>query len=272
MNRREFCWTLSAAGLGAATPGLARQLRRSAGPVRFEVFGQGPTIMLGPPVMLHRDGPLAAQLDQMRTGYLERLTDRYRVIVMEYPPVGPDLPPADEFTSDRVCADLLGVADAAGAGRFAWWGFSWGGVIGLQLAGRTDRLTALVCGGWPPLGGAYPAMVGMADSIASQSNPELAASGRLYANFYRSLESWNEQDAVSRLAGPRMTFAGREDVVVAYGQTASIGPTIADRREELERLGWTVRLVDGYKHDLVSHPDVVVPLVREFLDPILLRG
>ena len=35
---------------------------------------------------------------------------------------------------------LLGVADAAGLSRFAFWGYSWGGNVGLQLASRTDRL------------------------------------------------------------------------------------------------------------------------------------
>jgi hypothetical protein len=35
-------------------------------------------------------------------------------------------------------------------------------------------------------------------------------------------------------------------------------------------LGWMVRLVDGFGHELVNRPDVVVPLIREFLDPVLL--
>ena len=64
----------------------------------------------------------------------------------------------DSFTSDRVRADILAVADAAAADRFAWYGYSCGGVVGLQLAARTDHLTALVCGGWPPLGAPYDRM------------------------------------------------------------------------------------------------------------------
>lgn len=70
----------------------------------------------------------------LRKGYLDRLTDRYRVIVMDYPPTGPDAARAvDSFDPNRVCADILAVADAAGADRFAWFGYSWGGVVGLQL-------------------------------------------------------------------------------------------------------------------------------------------
>ena len=44
---------------------------------------------------------------------------------------------------------------------------------------------------------------------------------------------------------------------------------IAQHRAELERMGWTVRLVDGFGHELVSRADVAVPLIREFLDPVL---
>jgi pimeloyl-ACP methyl ester carboxylesterase len=51
--------------------------------------------------------------------------------------------PSDSVTADRVCADIRAVADAAGAERFAWYGFSWGAVVGLQRAVRTSRLTAL---------------------------------------------------------------------------------------------------------------------------------
>ena len=70
---------------------------------------------------------------------------------------------------------------------------------------------------------------------------------------------------------PRMTFAGRDDVIVATPVIARIGPLIAEHREELIAIGWTVRLVDGFQHELGGRPDVVVPLVREFLDPLLLR-
>jgi hypothetical protein len=55
------------------------------------------------------------------------------------------------LTADRWCNHIFAAADAARADRFAWFGYSGGGVVGLQLASRTDRLTALICGGWPPL-------------------------------------------------------------------------------------------------------------------------
>ena len=53
----------------------------------------------------------------------------------------------------------MAVADAAGAGNFAYYGYSWLAVAGLQLALRTDRLSGLAMGGFPPFGGPYGAML-----------------------------------------------------------------------------------------------------------------
>jgi hypothetical protein len=69
-----------------------------------------------------------------------------------------------------------------------------------------------------------------------------------------------------------MAFAGSDDVIVSEGMTFRIGPLLSDHRAELEEMGWTVQLVEGHRHDLFMQPDVVVPLIRGFLDPILIRA
>ena len=100
-------------------------------------------------------GPTILAFDR-GVGQYEGLTSSYRVVMMDYPSaeLRESRSPAviEAFTPDRVSADILAVADAVGADRFAIYGFSWGGVAALQLAIRTDRLTALICGGRPPLG------------------------------------------------------------------------------------------------------------------------
>jgi pimeloyl-ACP methyl ester carboxylesterase len=89
--------------------------------------------------------------------------------------------------------DILAVADAAGVDRFAWFGFSFGSVVGLQLASRTNRLSALVCGGWPPLGGQYAETLVYAEEEAAQgrARPELTLYGVFVhgqsERLYRSL-------------------------------------------------------------------------------------
>jgi dienelactone hydrolase len=246
MQRRDVLRWLGTSGIAGILPG--------------QVSGQDPAPYVekgsGPPLIVFDRG----------AGYYDGLADRYRVVVMDYPPQSiresQSQTVIDSFTPDRVCADVLAVADKAGADRFAFYGFSWGAVVGLQLATRTNRLTALVCGGWPPLGAPYKDMTNETRRQGQQ---------QIYTTFYRRLETWPEREAVSKISCPRMTFAGTDDVITTPAVTARIGPLIAEHRDELQRMGWSVRLVDGFKHDLGSRPDVVVPLLREFLDPLLLR-
>ena len=119
--------------------------------------------------------------------------------------------------------------------------FSWGGVVGLQLAARTDRLSALICGGWPPLGASYRDMTRSSEWLAHRAG---APAAELMVTFYRALNEWRDEEAVSKFACPRMAFAGSDDVITTGGYTTRIGPLVAERRADLERLGWSVRLVD----------------------------
>ena len=68
-----------------------------------------------------------------------------------------------------------------------------------------------------------------------------------------------------------MTFAAGGDTITTAGKTIRIGLLIAERKADLERMGWMVHVVDDGWHDLFTRPEVVVPLVRAFLDPALLR-
>jgi pimeloyl-ACP methyl ester carboxylesterase len=210
--------------------------------------------------------PMAA----LRRQYLDRLVDRYRVIILDYPPSPGENPQTliDASTPDRICRDILAAADTAGAERFAWFGYSGGGIIGLQLASRTTRLTALVCGGGPPLGGPYKEQLAAITAAANQTGGMFE---KVQLTFNRGLQDWPELQAVSGFSCPRMAFAGANDVLIDHGQTLRIGPTVQERRGELERLGWAVRIQNGFGHELYTRPDLVVPMIREFLDPLLLK-
>ena len=267
MERRELLRLLTSVSAGTFVSSLLPTKSAAQTPVRFEVYGRGPVLFLGPPITGGQgNDPIAA----IRQGYLDRLTDRYQVIVMDYPPAGAAAAAAaSSFDPERVCADVLAVANAAGTERFAWYGYSWGGVVGLQLAARTNRLSALICGGWPPLGASYKDMTAVSEWLAQRAP---VAETQLMVTFYRALNEWRDEEAVSKFTCPRMAFAGRDDVITTGGYTTRIGPLIAEHRTDLERSGWTVRLVDQARHDLFTQPEVVTPLLREFLDPILLKG
>ena len=215
------------------------------------------------PFTVRGSGPALIVFDRPPRGFYDQLTDRYRVVVIDNRDSPADIA---SLTADRLCADILAVADAAGVDRFAWFGFSFGGVVGLQLASRTSRLSALVCGGWPPLGGQYAETLGYAEAEAARGRVTSALP------FYRSIRGWPEREAVSKFTCPRMAFAGNKDQFTAGADTRMrIGPLIAEHRVELERLGWTVQLIDGFGHELGGRPDVIIPILRRFLDPILLR-
>jgi pimeloyl-ACP methyl ester carboxylesterase len=217
------------------------------------------------PFTVRGSGPALIAFDRQPRGYYDQLTDRYRVVVIADSAFDNSPTNIASLTADRLCADILAVADAAGVHRFAWYGFSFGSVVGLQLASRTSRLSALVCGGWPPLGGQYAETLAYVEAEAAQGRATSALT------FYRSIRGWPEREAVSKFTCPRMAFAGNKDEFVAgCCQRIRIGPLIAEDRAELERLGWTVQLIDGFGHELGGRPDVIVPILRRFLDPILL--
>jgi pimeloyl-ACP methyl ester carboxylesterase len=221
-----------------------------------------------PPFTVRGSGPALIVFDREPSGFYDSLVDRYRVVVIDNSVFLNS--PADiavTQTADRVCADILGVADAAGVDRFAWFGFSFGSVAGLQLASRTSRLSALVCGGWPPLGGQYTETLAYAETEAAKGQAMTSTLA-----FYRSIRGWREREAVSKIRCPRMAFAGNKDEFTAgCCQRIRIGPLVAEHRAELERMGWTVQMIDGFGHELGGRPDVIMPILKKFLDPILLR-
>lgn len=218
----------------------------------YEVHGDGGIpLILGYPVMAS-----ATAVDPARAvlkGYLACLTDRYRVLVMDYPPAD-----TDEFTAQRVCDDMLAVADAAGFHRFIWWGFSWGGLVGLQLASRTDRVAALICGGWPPLDGPFKEMLRIVQARRAQR----------FVSFYESVQNWPEAEAIARIHCPRMTFAGSADDLVLDGVELQLAARLRGKRSQLEQQGWHVVEIEGRDHSVYTDPATLVPAVREFLDRV----
>jgi len=241
--------------------------------IHFELHGVGVPLLLGFPIMASHAEIFGESGAAVLRGYLDRLADRYRVLLVDYPSVGKSgtIPP-DEFTPDRVCADLLRTADAAGFDRFAYWAHSWGGAVGLQLATRTDRLTALVCSGWPPLGGPYAEVLeGARRQVANPPEYAMAVLRSLgqyaqWVTFNESVLGWPEREAVARITCPRLAVAGALGDSDAGGVDIPIVSRIRAHRADLEAMGWQVREIPGRDHGVCLQPEVVVPAVREFLD------
>src|SRR5207247_1480562 len=119
--------------------------------IEIEIHGAGPTLLL-PVNPQPVTGPLAEQMRQYGTdpalgqSLIKGLSDAFRVVAFDYEGQCLRRPKPDTLTPANTANDLLAVADAAGADRFAYYGYSWLAMIGLQLAIRTDRLWALIRG------------------------------------------------------------------------------------------------------------------------------
>ncbi len=244
--------------------------------VFYDVQGQGQPLLLGLPLMASFTALFGADMQPVLDAYLDRLTDRYRVLRVDYPSIGGsrDIAP-NELTADRVCADLLAVASAVGFDRFAYWGYSWGAAVGLQLAARTDRLTALVLGGWPPLGAPYEGI--LQATRLKQDKPEPSsmkvlrskAQYKQWETYYASMLAWPEAQAVARICTPKMVFFGGDGDLVEAGVPIRIASLIREHRSVLQGQGWQVHELTGQGHGVCMAPELVVPPVRAFLDQVL---
>jgi hypothetical protein len=234
---------------------------------RYRVVGRGFPLLLGYPML-----DLTAAHD-LGSGVIDRyvsgLQDAYRILVTDYPfgvfQFDSAFTPRD-FTADRVSADLLALADLAGFERFAWWGYSWGGVVGLQLATSSQRVAALVCGGWPPLGGPYEDTLRAMRVMAANPPLDTGVPYDAFVAYYESLSGWPEAESVAAIICPRLTYFGSNDELEIAGVTLPLASRFREHRSELEQQGWEVTEIPGRDHSIYLHPAETMLLVREFLD------
>ena len=247
--------------------------------VWFECHGSGQPLMITLPLMASHVEIFGDTSAPMLKAWLDCLTPHFRILLADYPGIGRsrDIAPED-LTADRVCADLLSVADAAGFESFAYCGYSWSGSVGLQLAARTERLTALVIGGWPPLGGPYAeilaASVRKIGRVEPGSMAVLRSAGqyRQWSHYYASVIGWPEAEAVGKIRCPKMVFFGSKGDLVEAGLPVNIASIIRARRGELEGQGWTVVEMPGFGHDVIMESSLVVPEIAAFLDNARLKN
>lgn len=276
--------------------------------IDLEVHGQGPTLLL-PVNPVPVEG---AKADAMREwgvdpelgrSLIDGLADAFRVVAFDYEGHVLSTPKPDTLTPANVAADLLAVADAVDAARFAYYGYSWLALSGLQLAIRTDRLSALVMGGYPPLGGPYaemlrvttvtyemsgqspePEQTEQSEQQATEQKKEpteaydwdsvevtmTEAQTRQFVTLYEELRGFDDQAAQASLSCPRLCFAGSADKIEYSerwgGVNVDIAGPIVNRRAELESLGWDVRVLDGLDHTQAMQAPNVLPILRPWLE------
>ncbi len=257
--------------------------------IEIEVHGTGPTLLL-PVNPQPVTGPLAEQMLQYGTdpalgqSLIKGLSDTFRVVAFDYEGQCLRTPKPDTLTPANVTRDLLAVADAAGVERFAYYGYSWLAMVGLQLAIRTDRLLALVMGGFPPLNGPYKEMLRVTTvtyemAIGVRPTPsaeESEWSGVLpkeqtqqFVTLYQALQGFDDRAIQAQITCPRLCFVGSADEI-KYDQhwgdvlVSLAGPIMQDQTRLFD-LGWDVRVLDGLDHIQAMQAKQVVPILRSWL-------
>jgi pimeloyl-ACP methyl ester carboxylesterase len=253
--------------------------------LEFEVYGEGSTTLLLLTNPHTVEGPQAEELRKygadpaLGKNLIDGLKDIVRVVAFDYEGNTLRLPKAQTLTPDNIVADFLTVADAAGADTFAYYGYSWLAMVGLQLAVRTKRLVALAMGGFPPLDGPYKEMLQVtsaANNIARNPTAEKDEWGGLsidqtqqYVTLYQALQGFDDRAIQAQITYPRLCFVGSADEIL-YGENwgnllMNLAQPIMRNRAELESLGWEVHILDGLDHMQAMQASLVVPLLRSWL-------
>jgi pimeloyl-ACP methyl ester carboxylesterase len=272
-----------------------------ASTIAVEVHGRGPTVLL-PVNPRPVEGPQAEEMRRwggdpaLGRSLIDGLSDAFRVVAFDYEGHVLQVPKPDTLTPANLAADLLAVADAAGADRFAYYGYSWLALAGLQLAIRGDRVAALAMGGWPPLDGPYAEMLKvtratheMAVANAASPPPPPEPSGqapeeidwsqvqvtlsegqtRQFVTLYEALRDFDDRAAQARLTCPRLCLVGSADEITYEqrwgGVRVSIAGPVIGRRAELEALGWQVEVLEGLDHTRAMQAAQVLPILRPWL-------
>jgi pimeloyl-ACP methyl ester carboxylesterase len=276
--------------------------------IAVEVHGRGPAVLL-PVNPQPVEGPQAEEMRRwgadpaLGRALVDGLSDAFQVVAFDYEGQVLQVPKPDTLTPANVASDLLAVADAAGADRFAYYGYSWLAAAGLQLGIRTDRLSALVMGGFPPIDGPYAEMLqvtmathemAMASSAsargdATTSPPSEEPSGepagepdwsqvqvslseaqtRQFVTLYQALQGFDDRAAQAQLRCPRLCLVGSADEI-AYderwgGVQVSLAAPVIRRRAALQALGWEVRVLEGLDHTQAMQAVQVLPVLRPWL-------
>ncbi|WP_016700571.1 alpha/beta fold hydrolase [Actinoalloteichus spitiensis] len=264
----------------------------------LEITGGGPTVLLPvnpTPVTGERAEEMRRWGAEPALGrqLVDGLSDAFRVVAFDYEGHVLSRPKPTSLTPRNIAADILAVADAVGAERFAYYGYSWLALAGLQLAIRTDRLSALVMGGFPALNGPYAEMLEVTAAAHRRAGAGGAGGGhqqapdegeanwesveisappertRQFVTLYEALAGFDDRAASTSVRCPRLCFAGTADTIVYPeswgGVTVDIAGRLAGGRAALEEAGWDVALLDGLDHLGAMLPDAVLPVVRPWL-------
>ncbi|MBE4717349.1 alpha/beta fold hydrolase [Pseudarthrobacter sp. AB1] len=265
--------------------------------IQVTLQGDGPAVLLPVSLALHT----TAEAETLRQwggdpdlgpNLINGLSPTNRVIATDYEAHRMVRPAPQSLTPGNIAKDLLAIADAAGVDRFAYYGYSWLALSGLQLALRTDRLRALAMGGFPPLEGPYRSMLAVtraahATSVQTADEPAgpvaapepgdwdsvsvqtTEAQTLQFVTLYEALQDFDDSAAGLPVDLAKLAFAGAEDQIdykpVWGGVQVAIGEPLARHQATLTRAGWDVRVLPGLDHMGAMQSAVALPILTDWL-------
>jgi len=237
--------------------------------IAYDVTGHGPALML-----LHGAGK--TRRDWRKTGYVERLRDDFTVIAVDIRGSGDSDSPLEvaDYSIEKIYDDLMAVADACGAQRFAVWGFSFGGNIARYLGAWSERVTALAVIGVPFGPAVDKAFNRFIDEFIQKWEPLVQAEGKgevtkkdrqsvikgripVWLACFRAMRAWPSIEP-GDVGCPVMLLVG--------DQNKNVMSWVETHREALDQANVCVKIVEGLKHPQeFTKIDQVFPIVGSFL-------
>jgi pimeloyl-ACP methyl ester carboxylesterase len=234
--------------------------------LRYEVTGSGPALLL----------PKFNYSRWDRYLDLGLLAGRFTVVIASPRGFGASsrLPADGDYRVADLADDLVAVMEVAGFGRFSVFGYSFTGAFAPWLAHLSDRVDAVVSGGFQIVGDyspLYPEIQGLAE--AARSDPAAWAEltslfdNRAALEFYRELSESPPDFLVDSLPCPLFAFWGEDDEEIAKGGGAELLAAGLDRR------GLKHASFPGHDHNgMLVHLNEAVPSVLAWFDELPRTG
>ncbi|MEV5967756.1 alpha/beta fold hydrolase [Kribbella sp. NPDC051952] len=194
--------------------------------IAYRVQGDGPALVL----LKNNRRPL----DFQAAG---QLADRFRVLQVH--PVGfgaSDRPLNYAFGS--ICEQVLTVLDHEGIDQFAVWGFSQTAAMAAIAATSTGRATALVMGGFAPIGFPSDGEMRRLEREPRLPKPPL--------EFWRSYRTYDWHHQLRCFAGTKIAYVGTADPAITRMRRL---------RPVLKGIGFTYLEYEGLDHSASSLGD-----------------
>jgi pimeloyl-ACP methyl ester carboxylesterase len=237
-------------------------LSRDGLDLHYEVTGSGPALLLPKFNYARWDRYLDVGL----------LAGRFTVVTASPRGFGA----SDRLTEDRdyrvadLASDLVAVMEAARFGRFSVFGYSFTGAFAPWIAHLTDRVDAVVSGGFPIAGDyapQYPEV--QLQSEAARADPAAWAEltslfdNRAALGFYRELSDLPPDFLVDSLTCPLFAFWGEDDEEIARFGGVGLLTSALDRRR-LRHASFP-----GHDHNgMLAHINEALPSILAWFDEL----